>query len=154
MSFSPWTRGGAPRREFNLSARSAIIAAAAALYAASGCAGTGTPEETLEAFHGHMAAKDFVRAADLVSYLDAGPGAGPGERAARLAATYDAGDLDYGRAEIRERRRLGPEEVDLTVTYPRRSRPSTPPVARRVTLRKMRGGWYIISETTGLTEIP
>jgi len=134
--------------------RAIIVAVAAALWAASGCTGAGAPEETLEAFHGHMAAKDFGRAAGLASYPDAAAGAGAEENAARLAETYDAGDLDYGRAEIRERRRLGPEEVEFTVSYPRRSRPSTPPAARRVTLKKTGGSWFVISETTGPTEMP
>lgn len=134
-------------------ARRAIIFAAA-LCAALGCTGAGTPEETLEAFHGHMAAKDFARAAALTSYPDAPAGSALKESVARLAETYDAEDLDYGRAEIRERRRLGPDEVEFTVTYPRRSRPSTPPTARRVTLKKMRGGWYVAPETMGPTEMP
>jgi len=138
-----------------VSARYAIIAGvAAALCATLGCAGTGTPEETLEAFHGHMAAKDFARAADLVSCPGAGVDAEREEYAARLAATYDGGDLDYGRAEIRERRSRGPGEVEFTVSYPRRSQPSTPPATRRVTVRKIRGGWYCIIEPTELTEMP
>jgi hypothetical protein len=130
--------------------RAIIVAFAGALGAASGCTGAGTPEETLEAFHGHMAAKDFTVAAGLVCYPE--PGAGREETAARLAQAYDADDLDYGRAEIRERRRLGPEEVEFTVAYPARSRPSTPYAVRRVTLMKMRGGWYVVPETTEPTE--
>jgi hypothetical protein len=116
--------------------------------------GAGTPEETLEAFHGHMAAKDFARAAALVSFPDAGADIGREESAARLAETYAAADLDYGRAEIRERLRRGAEEVEFAVAYPRRSRPSTPPVTRRVSVKRMRGGWYCIIEPEGSTEIP
>jgi hypothetical protein len=130
--------------------RAIIAAAAAALGAASGCTGAGTPEETLEAFHGHMAAKDFARAADLVSY----PGAEREVTAARLAEAYDADDLDYGRAEIRDRRRLGPEEVEFAVSYPRRSRPSTPPVTRWVPVKRMRGRWFVMPEATEPTETP
>lgn len=128
------------------------MGAAAALWATGGCTGAGTPEETLEAFHGHMAAKDFSRAADLASFPAAGADAGREDIAARLAEAYDAEDLDYGRAEIRERKRLGPEEVEFAVAYPRRSRPSTPPATRRVTVKRMRGGWRCIVELEGSTE--
>jgi hypothetical protein len=126
--------------------------AAAALGAALACAGAGSPEETLEAFHGHMAAKDFARAAELVSCR--GAEAGPEAPVARLAEVYERDDLDYGRAEMGERRPGGPGEVEFTVSYRRRSRPSTPPVTRRVAVEQRRGGWYVIVEPPAPQEKP
>ena len=137
-----------------MSGRCAILTVTAAACTALCCAGSGAPEETLEAFHGHMAAKDFAGAAEFVSYAEADPAAERGVYAARLAATYDADGLDYGRAEIRDRRSRGPGEVEFTVSYPRRSRPSTPPVTRRLTVKRIRDAWYCIIEPTEATEMP
>jgi hypothetical protein len=124
-----------------------IIAACVA--AGAGCgAGGGTPEETVETFHGHMAVKDFERAAAVVycsewSDLPAAEVEGRrAEYAASLAGRYDGDDLDYGRAEIRERERISVDKVEFVVLYPLRSTPTGPRAAREITVRKIGGRWY------------
>ncbi|UCH77859.1 MAG: hypothetical protein JSU81_09050 [Candidatus Coatesbacteria bacterium] len=131
-----------------------LFAAAAAL----GCAGAGTPEETLETFHGHMASRDF-RGAAAVVYCTEWEGLPAAEVAAArrayasvLAAEFDAGGLDYGRAEITDRARAGPNEVRLAVAYRLRARPSGPPQIEEVTVRKIEARWYVVAETAASSD--
>jgi hypothetical protein len=126
-------------------ATAVIIAAWAA---AGGGGGGGTPEEALETFNGHMAAKDFVGAATVVyraEWAEAPPAEIErlrAEYAASLADRYDEGDLDYGRAQFEDRARLSADEVEFTVSYPLRSRPTGPRARRKMAVRKIAGRWY------------
>jgi hypothetical protein len=120
-----------------------------AAWAAAACGGGGgTPEEAVETFNGHMAAKDFVGAATVVyraEWAEEPPTEVErlrAEYAASLAGRYDEGDLDYGRAEIKDRARLSADEVEFTVSYPFRSRPAGPRASRKMTVRKIAGRWY------------
>ncbi len=126
--------------------RAATLALAAAWAATVCCGGGGgTAEETVETFHGHMAAKDFERAAAVVHRAEWSPAEVDARRAdyaELLAEEYDAGDLDYGRAEIKERERVSADEVAFVVLYPRRSRPAGPRASREITVRKIAGRWY------------
>ncbi len=128
----------------------AIFPLGAALVATTCGGGGGTPEETVETFNGHMAAKDFERAASLVYRRD-WPGAPGAELAAKraayaevLAERYDGDDLDYGRAEITERTRGSGGEVEFVVAYRRRARPSGLPVVLKLTLKEVEGRWYYV----------
>lgn len=133
-------------------ARKAIaVAAFTAAWAATTCCGGGggTPEETVETFNGHMAAKDFESAAAVV-YCSEWPEAPAAEVDARraeygesLADEYDGDDLDYGRAEIKDRERVSADEVEFVVLYPLHSRPTGPRAAREITVRKIGGRWYL-----------
>jgi hypothetical protein len=128
----------------------AVSTLGAALVATSCGGGGGTPEETIETFNGHMAAKDFERAAALVHCREwlAGPGAElAAKRAAYaelLAKSYDGDDLDYGRAEIMERTRRSGGEVEFAVAYRLRARPSGPPVVLKLTVKEIEGRWYYV----------
>lgn len=128
----------------------AIFPLGAALLTTSCGGGGGTPEETAETFNGHMAAKDFERAAASV-YCRGWLGAPGAELAAKraayadvLAERYDGDDLDYGRAEITERTRRSGGEVELVVTYRRRARPAGPPVVLKLTVKEVEGRWYYV----------
>ncbi len=120
---------------------------AAALFLS--CRGGGSPEETWETFNGHMAAKEFARAAAAVYDNDwAGlpPAALTARRAAYatvLADEYVRDDLDYGRGELRERVKVGPDAVELSVAYPRRSRPATATLYR-LRFGRVDGVWYYL----------
>lgn len=126
----------------------AIIIAA---WAATACCGGGggTPEETVETFNGHMAAKDFERAAGVVycgEWAEAPAAEVEGRRAEyaeSLANRYDGEGLDYGRAEIRDRERVSADEVEFVVLYPLRSRPAGPRASREISVRKIGGRWYL-----------
>lgn len=128
----------------------AIFSLGAALLAVSCGGGGGTPEETLETFNGHMAAKDFERAAGLVycrDWLGASGAELAAERAAYadvLAERYDGDDLDYGRAEITERTRRSRGEVEFAVAYRRRARPSGLPVVLKLTVKEVEGRLYYV----------
>jgi hypothetical protein len=119
-----------------------------AVWAAACGGGGGTPEEAVETFNGHMAVKDFGRAAAVVyraEWAEEPPAELErlrAEYAAELANRYDEEDLDYGRAEIKERARLAADEVEFTVLYPLRSRPTGPRASRKMTARKIAGRWY------------
>jgi hypothetical protein len=120
-----------------------------AAWAAAGCGGGGgTPEEAVETFNGHMAAKDFVRAAAVIyraEWAELPPAEverSRAEYATTLAGRYDDGDLDYGRAQIEDRARLSTDEVEFTVSYPLRSRPTGPRARRKMIVRKIAGRWY------------
>lgn len=120
--------------------------------AALGCAGTGTPEETLETFHGHMASRDFPSAAAVVycPEWEGRPAAEVAEArrayASVLAREFDAGGLDYGRAEITDRAAAPPGEVRFAVAYRLRARPSGPPQMREVAVKKIEARWYVVPE--------
>ncbi|NIT36339.1 MAG: hypothetical protein GTN49_07540 [candidate division Zixibacteria bacterium] len=130
---------------------SAIFPLGAALLATF-CGGGGTPEEAVETFNGHMAAKDFGLAAGLVycrdwlGASDAELAAGRAAYADVLAERYDGDDLDYGRAEITERTRRSGSEVGFAVTYRRRARPSGPPVVLELTAKEIEGRWYYVPD--------
>jgi hypothetical protein len=127
-------------------AKAALVAAWAATTCCGG--GGGTPEETVETFNGHMAVKDFERAAAVVYCSDwpAAPAAEVDARRAEyaevLAEQYDGDDLDYGRAEIEDRERISADEVEFAVLYPGRSQPAGPRATRKITVRKIGGRWY------------
>jgi hypothetical protein len=130
----------------NAAATTALAASLAALC----CAGGGSPEETLETFNGLMAAKDFEGAAAVVCVRDmeGAPAADLDARRAAyagyLAEQYDDEDLDYGRAEIKERKKTGPDDVELTVVYPLRSKAAAPRAARTVAATRIGGRWYLV----------
>jgi hypothetical protein len=107
------------------------------------CAGSATPEETVEVYHGHMAAMDFDGAARVV-YVPAG------NAAEVLAREYERDGLDYGRAEIRDREKAGPDEIEFTVAYPRRLAPGAPAVKRRLIVRRIDGIWYCVPAGAGV----
>jgi hypothetical protein len=124
------------------------VITAVALLAAAGCRpGGGTPEETLEAYNGAMAAKDFTLAA-LMIYCEAWEKYDAGELsraraeyAGELAKAYELSGLDYGRAVIVNRDKPAPGVVRLYVEYERRS--SSAPVPTYVMPFKRLGGmWY------------
>lgn len=131
--------------------KAAITTALAATLAALACGGGGgTPEEAVETFNGHMAAKDFERAAAVV-YLSEWAGAPAAEVNARraayagaLAERYEDEGLDYGRAEIKEREKKGRDEVEFAVAYALRAKPGGPPATRKMALKKVDGRWYYV----------
>jgi|GEM_PF-2007204 hypothetical protein len=133
----------------------AIFPLGAALLAISCGGGGGTPEETVETFNGHMAAKDFEGATALV-YCRDWPGAPGAELEAKraayadvLAKRYDGDDLDYGRAEITERTRRSRDEVEFAVAYRRRAGPSGPPAVLKLTVKEVEGRWYYVPGLIG-----
>ncbi len=130
--------------------RKALVLAVAAAFISSGlsCPGGGSAEEAFEVYNAHMATKDFDEAAAVVT-CDAWERLPREEQArrrhdyaAQLAAVYDREDLDYGRAEIRGRAHEPGGGVALVVAYPRRSRPSAPPVTLKMTFKKSGAVWY------------
>ncbi len=128
----------------------AATALAVISLAATGCGGGGSPEEAVETFNGHMAAKDFERAAAVVYLREwAGlPAADVGARRAAyagyLAKQYDDEGLDYGRAEITGREKAGPDAVEFVVIYPLRSRPAAARVTRAMAVTRIDGLWYYV----------
>lgn len=134
-----------------MTTRLAATVAVAALLAAAAC-GTGnlpagTAEEALEAFNGHMAARDFESAADYVYFecWDHTPGQTSAERREQaletLAYQYDHNDLDYTRAEVVGRGKPAEGFVTLSVAYRKRSEPTAGPQTWSMTFKRVGGGW-------------
>lgn len=107
----------------------------------------GTPEEALEAFNGHMAARDFASAAAYVYFecWDHTPGQTPAERRAQalesLAWQYDHNDLDYNRAEVTGRGKPAEGFVTLAVAYRKRSAPAGGAATWSMTFKRCDDGW-------------
>lgn len=128
-------------------AATAITAGLALGACLNGILPAGTPEEALEAFNGHMAARDFETAAAYAYFecWDHTPGQTPAERREQaresLAWQYDHNDLDYNRAEVTGRSKPAEGFVALAVAYRKRSAPAGGAATWSMVFKRCDDGW-------------